>query len=253
MSKNKSRGMSLVELMIAMAIGLVVIGSVLSFTMSSLNTNSEYVQATRLSQELRNTMDFVTRELRRAGYDENVGSYPARYAVSGLVTPTFSKIFVTPTCVLFAYDRTGGTPGTVDLARGEIRGFRLMTRTVDGVDVGVIEVAESAAGVTPSCTAGGPNYSNYPPTLNAGTGWSSLTDPRVLNITQFNLDTSGYITQTGSATSAPVVLREIDVQLQGQLRNSLDGTVTRGIQSTIRIRADCIGAATVCDDEPSGI
>ena len=128
-----------------------------------------------------------------------------------------------------------------------------MTRTVDGVDVGVIEVAESASGVTPSCTSGGPNYSNYPPTLNAGTGWSALTDPRVLNITQFNLDTSGYITQTGSASSAPVVLREIDVQLQGQLRNSLDGTVTRGIQSTIRIRADCIGAATVCDDEPSGI
>lgn len=247
MSKNKSLGMSLVELMIALAIGLVVIGSVLAFTLSSLSTNTEYVQSTRLSQELRNTMDFVTRELRRAGYDENVGSYPARYSISSLTPPTFAKLLVSGSCVIFAYDRTGGTPGTVDLAQGEIRGIRLGS-TPDGI--GVIEVFESATGVTPSCTATGPTYTNYPPSTNAG--WSALSDPRVLNITQFNLDTSGYIPQVGTATSAPVVMREIVVDLKGQLRNSADGTVTRGIRSTIRIRADCIGTTTVCAQTPTG-
>ena len=66
--QRQSQGFSLVELMISLAIGLIVVSAVLAFTLSSLTANSEYVQSTRLSQELRNTMDFVSRELRRAGF-----------------------------------------------------------------------------------------------------------------------------------------------------------------------------------------
>lgn len=264
MSRKNSLGLSLVELMIAMAIGLVVVGSVLSFTMSSLNTNTEYVQATRLSQELRNSMDFISRELRRAGYDQNVGSYPARYSIAGaLANPSpFGRILTSNDangdgttgdgCVIYAYDRTGGTSGTVDLARGEIRAIRLATRTVDGLDVGVLEVAESASGLTPSCTGGSPNYTNYPPSQNTGSGWSALSDPRILNLTQFTLDTSGYLVQTGTSTSAPVLMREIGVGLQGQLRRSEDGTVTRGIRSTVKVRADCLEARANCELPPTG-
>lgn len=260
MSRKKSLGMSLVELMIAMAIGLVVIGSVLAFTLSSLTSNTEYVQATRLSQELRNSMDFVSRELRRAGYDQNVGSYPARYAINNLTPPTFAKIFTTNDangdgtsvdgCVIYAYDRAGGTPGVVDLDQREIRAFRLILSAVDGI--GVLEVAESFGTTTPDCGAAGPNYNNYPPSKNTTTGWSALSDPGVLDLTRFTLDTSGYITQAGTATSAPLIIRELNIDLRGQLRRSEDGIVTRGIRSTVKVRADCLGASTVCDDAPTG-
>jgi prepilin peptidase dependent protein B len=262
MSRKSSLGLSLVELMIAMAIGLVVIGSVLSFTMSSLTANSEYVQATRLSQELRNSMDFISRELRRAGYDQDVGSYPARYSITSLTASPFARILTSNDangdgttgdgCVIYAYDRSGGTSGTVDLVRGEIRAIRLATRNVDGLDVGVLEVAESANGLTPTCTGGSPNYTNYPPSRNTGSGWSALSDPRLLNLTQFTLDTSGYIVQTGSAISAPVTMREIGIGLQGQLRRSEDGTVTRGIRSNVKVRADCLEASTNCALAPTG-
>jgi len=262
MNRMKSLGFSMIELMIAMAIGLVVIGSVLAFTLSSIGTNTEYVQATRLSQELRNSMDFVSRELRRAGYDQNVGSYTAKYSLSNLVTSPFARIFTTNDadgdgtngdgCVIYAYDRSGGTSGTVDLASGEIRALRMATRNVDGLDVGVLEVAESAAGVTPDCDAAGPDYANYPPSRNTTTGWSALSDPRVLNLTEFNLDTSGYIIQPGSAVSVPVTMREIGIELQGQLRRSEDGTVTRGIRSDVKIRADCLEASANCALAPTG-
>jgi prepilin peptidase dependent protein B len=264
MTRNKSLGMSLVELMIAMAIGLVVIGSVLAFTLSSLTSNTEYVQATRLSQELRNSMDFVSRELRRSGYDQDIGSKIARYSLSNIATSPFARVFINNDangdgtvgdgCVIYAYDRTDnglGAAGTVDLANGEIRALRLATRTVDGLDVGVLEMAESFAGLTPSCGAAGPNYTNYPPSRNATTGWSALSDPRVLNLTVFNLDRTNII-QAGSATSVPLTMREIGIGLQGQLRRSADGTITRGIQSDVKIRADCLEASANCALAPTG-
>ncbi|MFY8060821.1 MAG: PilW family protein, partial [Arenimonas sp.] len=178
--KRQSQGFSLVELMISLAIGLIVVTAVLAFTLSSLTANSEYVQSTRLSQELRNSMDFVSRELRRAGYDENMNRYTAASTLSALVVSPFSRIFVDDDadgdgtandgCVIYAYDRTGGTPGVVERARGEIRALRLASRTVDGQTVGVLEIGESATGLTPACNGGAPTYTNYPATCNTTSG-----------------------------------------------------------------------------------
>lgn len=259
-NKSKNSGFSLVELMIAMAIGLVVIGSVLAFTQSSLTANTEYVQATRLSQELRNNMDVISRDLRRAGYDENVASYTAASSISSLTLSPFSHIFVTndknadgttdDACVLYSYDRDGGAGGTVDLSSGEIRGFRRVVTAVDGINVGVIEMAESSAGVTPSCGGASPDYTKYPVGC-ASSGWCALSDAKVLNITSFTLDTSKYITQTGSAISTPLVIRELGVGLMGGLRQTQDN-VTRGIKSSVKVRADCLEASSVCDDPPTG-
>lgn len=252
--QQRMQGFSLVELMISLAIGLIVVAAVLAFTVSSLTANSEYVQATRLSQELRNTMDFVTRELRRAGYDEDIGGAVARYSVTNLTPSPFGRMRIVDNadsdCIIYAYDRSGGTPGAIDLARGEIRAVRRAARKVDGVDVGVLEIAESSAGSTPSCTGSSPDYSNYPATCSGG--WCALTDPRVLDITAFNLDTSGYSNQPGTAITAPVTIREIGVAVQARLVQSADGNVTRGVRGTVKVRADCLEASTNCNLTPSG-
>ena len=79
-----------------------------------------------------------------------------------------------------------------------------------------------------------------------------MTDPRVINITNFSLDTSGYIVQAGTATSTPMTIREIGIGLDGQLRQSADGTVTRGISSRVKVRADCLEASANCALAPTG-
>lgn len=257
MPKLRSKGFSLVELMIALVIGLVVVGAVLSFTLSSVTTNSEYIQSTRLSQELRNSMDFVSRELRRAGYDQNNATYTARSTTTAPVISPFGRIFATSdanangtandSCIIYAYDRNAGTHGTVNLAQGEIRAIRLGF-TPGGV--GVIEVAESAAGVTPTCGGTAPDYTKFPATCSAA-GWCALSDPAVLNITTFNV-VRNDLTIPGSATSTPLIIREFDIELQGRLVRSADGIVTRGIRSDVKVRADCLEASTVCDDAPTG-
>ena len=74
-ARPRERGFSLVELMVAMVAGLVVGGAVLAFAIASMKSNADYLVSTRLTQDLRSTLDLVTRELRRSGYDEDSLGY----------------------------------------------------------------------------------------------------------------------------------------------------------------------------------
>lgn len=246
---RRAQGFSLIELMVAMIAGLIVSGAVLAFTLASMKSNSEYMLSTRLTQELRNTMDLVTRDLRRAGYDEDA----LKYLASGNATPfsrirlcndanactTVSTTAVVPptgpiTCAIYAYDRAGGTlgGGAVDLDNGEVRGIRLKQRSVHGRMVGVVEYAISAGTTQPSCGDASPNYSTYPATCN-GT-WCSLSDPAKLDITKLDIIDGGMVVGTAPAQ---VQLRDLTIDMAGRLAGSTE--FTRAIKSDIRIRTDC--------------
>ncbi len=60
------RGFTLVELLVALGLGLLVITAALGFFLQLLRAGSETVVATRLQQELRSTMALVVAEVRRA-------------------------------------------------------------------------------------------------------------------------------------------------------------------------------------------
>ena len=52
--------------MVALVVGLIVIGAVLALVMAIMKSNRETLQATRLNQELRATMAVVATDIRRA-------------------------------------------------------------------------------------------------------------------------------------------------------------------------------------------
>ncbi len=64
----KNKGLSLVELMVAMTIGLLVAAIVASLFVSIIRANSTTVQLSRLNQDLQTTMDLMARDMQRAGY-----------------------------------------------------------------------------------------------------------------------------------------------------------------------------------------
>ena len=258
-------GFSLVEMMVALVAGLIVSAAVIAFLLSSMKSNGEFVRSTRLTQELRNTLDLVTRDLGRAGYNDDALAFVSLPSAS-----RFSPVFIkdgtpfvtagTPAsysnadadgCVLYAYDRTFpigyatschavngcGTAGTVDPANAEIRGLR---RTcVDGAcdgeadDIGVIEFAETSSTTTAlTCGGGTANYGTNPSTCNATSGWCSLSDPSLVNISQFLvIDTSTNITSR-------MRIRDLSIHLAGQLASNSD--FTRAVSTKIKIHADCI-------------
>ena len=60
---GRQAGFSLVEMMVALVAGMIVVAAVIAFMMSSFSSNAEYVRSTRLTQELRNTLDLATRDM----------------------------------------------------------------------------------------------------------------------------------------------------------------------------------------------
>jgi prepilin-type N-terminal cleavage/methylation domain-containing protein len=233
-----SRGFSLVELMMALVAGLIVSYAVLAFTMSSMKNNGEYVQSTQLTQELRNTLDLATRELKRAGYDQEALAHMA----AGTASPFSPMLISSPNtdsgCVIYGYDKTGATRGAVDVANGEVRGLRRVV--VNGV--GVVEFAASSSG-RPVCNAdSSAGYASYPAGCTAG--WCPLSDPKRINVTAFRVEPN--IQTTGTVTSQ-VRVRELAIQLRGRrvgdngtnYLNNTDTSYERVVRSSVKVRSEC--------------
>ena len=263
-----SRGFGLVELMVSIVPGLVVSGAAVAFVVSSLDSNTDFVRSARFNQDLRSNMDFVTRELRRAGYDENSMKYIALSASNNTTSP-FSSIKVVRaeadnSCVIYAYDSksagNGSTsgPGKLDTTAGEVHGIRRMTRTVNGNLVGVMEVAQSsAASASIDCDAAGPDYASYPAGCNTSTGWCPLSDPLQLDITRFRIiDSSLWNPPTQVAHGSKI--RDLELTMSGVLVGANE--YVREMQSSVRVRAECLRpvaststpdtTGTLCDTAP---
>jgi Tfp pilus assembly protein PilW len=265
---SRNRGFGLVELMVSVVPGLVVSGAAIAFVMSTLSSNTNFVRAARFNEDLRSNMDFVTRELRRAGYDENSMKYIALSASNNTTSP-FSSIKIVRadadnSCVIYAYDGkaagNGSTtgPGKLDIASGEVHGIRRMTRTINGKLIGVMEVAQSSAAATAlDCDAAGPNYASYPAMCNDSTGWCPLSDPMQLDITRFRIvDSSMWNPPTAVANGSKV--HDLDLTMSGVLLGAND--YVREMQSSVRVRAECLRpvaatstpdtTGTLCDTAP---
>lgn len=119
-----NRGFSLVELMVGMAAGLVLIGSVLALVVANLQNNSATAQNIRLTEESRALTEIFTREIRRARYNGN----SVAQIGSGAASTTFNALSLanTNSCIRYAYDADGD--GAADsgefrmIARGAVSG-----------------------------------------------------------------------------------------------------------------------------------
>lgn len=93
---HKQRGLSLIELMVSLVVGMIVIaGSIMMFGPISRST-SDALRSSKLNTDLQAAVDVMANELRRAGYVSNVGAVPPLVQVSD-----------GGACVLYAYQEPG--------------------------------------------------------------------------------------------------------------------------------------------------
>ena len=101
--KRSQSGVTLVELMIALTVGLIVIGATIALVVSLMRSNNESIRAMRLSQEMRALADVASMEIRRARSLKdplaNVGQGAAAFVTCNAITPDAGG-----ECLLFAYD-----------------------------------------------------------------------------------------------------------------------------------------------------
>lgn len=187
---RRMAGFSLIELMVGMAAGLVLIGSVIGLVVANLQNNAVTAQSIRLNQESRAITEIITRELRRAGYD---GSAMTQIGLGATLTTFNSLNTATAGCIKYAYD--ADNDGVADA--GE---FRMISRATDGAR-GLIRYGRfnTAALLTAaSCTTGGQIISSEDINISALT-FTVDTTPRTR--IDFTLSLNMVVDEAASVTS----------------------------------------------------
>jgi prepilin peptidase dependent protein B len=110
MRLRRQRGLSIIELMVGVAIGMFIIGGAIKLFVDMFGNNRRLLIETRVNQDLRATADIIARDLRRAGYWR--GAANAINVAPGTVPlanpySAYGAASTTSSSVEFAYDRDG--------------------------------------------------------------------------------------------------------------------------------------------------
>jgi type IV pilus assembly protein PilW len=213
-SRPCQRGLSLVELLVGVAIGLLIVAGAATVVATQLVDSRKLVLEAQVQQDLRATSDIITRQLRRAGYWTS--------AVSSISTPG-STVALNPS-VAINLDANSACPTdvTITLSNSSVTGFRLV--------------------------AGPPGYIVQKFGANPA---QELTDKGTISIELFCVKPAPVTTVQGVRMSCPALCadgtqncwptlqpQELLITITG--RSITDPNVVRTIQSAVRIRNDQI-------------
>jgi type IV pilus assembly protein PilW len=210
-----ARGLSLVELMVGIAVGLFITAAAAMLVSSQLTENRRLLVETQIQQDLRATADIVTRDLRRASYAANASTF---VAVPGSSNP--------PLASWAAEIAQSAHPTAPDAdysySRGASPQFSLR------LDGGVVQ-------------------------RRIGNGnWQPLTDRNVLEITAFDITQSATDVPLACPRLCPapasdescwpkLQVRDLSIRIAG--RSATDPGVQREIRSNVRVRNDVVAFA----------
>jgi prepilin peptidase dependent protein B len=218
-----ARGLSIVELLIGIAIGLFILAGATVVVSGQLTDNRRLLLETQLQQDLRAAADMIVRDVRRGGYWGNAG-------------------------------------GTVWAAAGAASNpYRALWTSTAG---GRSELMYSYSSATPAIPENGveDDAERYGFALDAGTGtiqmrlggggWQALTDPDVVRVTQFDVQVNEQVipvpcakacTGGGVACWPQQTVRDVAIVIAGRAVH--DANVQRSIRSDVRVRNDGLSGA----------
>lgn len=210
----KIAGLTMIELMIALAISLVISGAFIASFQVSLRGSRVTVELGRVNTALDHVLELMTKDIQRAGYWAGAGTSSTNpYMVSG---STNIQVNGANDCILLTYDKdgSGGTSLPAIGANDERFGYRLMDNAIQ----------YRPAGSTFACTA-------------ASANWTNLTDPNQVKITAFTVTLSAdSINVSGGSATDKVEVRYVVVSITGQLVQ--DTAITRTVTKRIKVYND---------------
>ncbi|MEO8280601.1 MAG: hypothetical protein ABI564_12975, partial [Ideonella sp.] len=215
------RGLTLIDTLIGLALGLFVISNGLLLLASHLNENRLLVLEARLMQDLRTATGAITRDLRRAGYWGEAGA--ALNADSAPRINPYQTLSIAANVadgLRLRYSRDLSENHVVD--GNEEFGFRLRNNAID--------------------------------TLLGGS-WQTLTDPATVRVTSLRLTpTISEVEQpalcavacppaaSGASICPPrVQMRHVLVEISGE--SPADPSIRRTLQASARVRNDALVGA----------
>ena len=235
-SRSTQTGASLIEILVGLALSLVVTTAMVVLMGNSVGTATRIVEMSQLTDELRNSMSMITRDVRRANYNANalycfsnsdcgdVGDASALQSGNIAISTDGNG----DTCLEFGLDRDWDGDSTNDGGGA----FRRVTK--DGV--GRIEIWVSPD-TAPNC---GLNES----VLDGKVVWVPITDPDLVNVTQFDVENSaatGSYFEELSEEDGSILrqqIRFVQISIGGEL--VLDSDINRAVVDTVKVRNDLL-------------
>ncbi|MFC3272131.1 PilW family protein, partial [Pseudidiomarina halophila] len=106
---NKQYGLSLVELMITITLGLLLMAALTAVFSNTLGVNSRSLKLSQLNEEATVVMDLMVGDLRRAGYRADAAELIYDPANASTAFNDTVKVFSNPdglanSCIVFSYD-----------------------------------------------------------------------------------------------------------------------------------------------------
>lgn len=221
-SRPRSRGISLIEIMVGLVLGLLIVAGASSLLLTDMLGSRRMRIEAKLEQDLRSAMDMVTRDLRRGGYWSSDAQPNLTANPHTTLTLTDS-----PPVISYSYSRNGDDTLNTD----EQFRFRLDTGT------------------------GGTGGME----LELDGGWLAMTDTETMQLDRANSSlvalqqdgsdpsdpafiddpiTLDHACPTGCATACQIRVRAYRITLVGV--STADTAVTRTLTSTVRVRNDAV-------------
>lgn len=221
--RRRQRGLSLVELMVGIAVGLFIVAGATMLAASQLAGNRNLLLETQVQQDLRAAADIITRELRRAGHSPD--SYKFIWSSS---TPTVGPLV----------NRRAGIPQP--------------PTTGDVVSYNYARFSEAELGDFGYQLSGGIIKHRI------GAAAQDLTDRTTLKITAFTVELQDVASEQlacprlcpGNSQSCWPTVKLVDaiVTITGQAANNAE--VQRTVVSRVRLRNDGVkfsdNASPIC-------
>ena len=203
----------MVELMIAMVIMLIVTLTTVKIAASVSRTNTESVHMIQLSQEMRSAIQLISRDIRRAGYnDDSLANFLSTTAISSGITMGDIDANNVATCLQVQYDDIDGN------AKNVVYRLRVVS------SVGRIS-AHFGAAVT--CD-----------TSISDTAWVDISDPILTDISglEFVLDNSltDIAENVSTGNTIQIGIEQISITINATLK--ANETVNRSITNEVQIR-----------------
>lgn len=226
LARRLRRGLSIVEMLVGIAIGMFILAGATMVVTGQLSDNRLLLLETQVQQDLRATADIIARDIRRAGYWGNAAD--AVWPAPGAVVP------VNPYRGL--WEELGN--GRTELMYS--RSDSLPPLSPPPIGENDVEDAAERFGFALDAATGVLEMQ-----IGAG-GWQALTDANVLEITQFAAPVAVNTLVVPCAKECPGVggtacwprqqIRSVTVAITGRARH--DAAVQRSVGTTVRLRND---------------
>jgi prepilin-type N-terminal cleavage/methylation domain-containing protein len=202
--KNTQTGLSLVELMVALAIGSMFTLAAVNVMSNALVNSTLIHQMAQLTQEMRSTMQLVSRDVRRSGRTlDPLAAFRATVDINSGLTIGSSS------CLRIQYQADDATDRNA------------VYRLID--DGGIGKVAANF-GATADCTT--------------NDGWVDITDPNLSDITNLQFTRTSQTLDIGNnaATGNPMqfAIERVSISITGVLVR--DASISRTIENEIYLR-----------------